>query len=59
MLWPLASSPRLAPVVASPAGTSQVKVAKAAPTPEVAPGTAVHRDGTLQLAPPALVVSQT
>ena len=58
LLCPVASSPRWVPVVAVPAGTSQLKVASATPTPELMLA-AVHNEGELHTALAAPLVSQT
>ena len=55
---PAARSPRARPVVLVPAGTSQVKVASAVPSPDDTSLTE-HNGGLLQVLPPKVVVSQT
>ena len=57
-VWPMARSPRARPVVALPAGRSQVNVGIATPAAEVTLVTE-QSDEALQVLPPKVVVSQT
>ena len=58
MVAPDASSPKAGPVAALPAGTLQVKVGMAKPTPEMTLATE-HNGAALQVALPAASVSHT